>query len=343
MLRETLPRLIRGENLTQEEARCIMLGVMAGDAGAAETGALLTALAMKGETVEEVAGFAQAMRDGAEAFPDRSEMLIDTCGTGGDRAGTFNISTTAAFVAAGAGLAVAKHGNRSVTSRSGSADVLEALGVAVDLPLDRAVAALDQVGMTFLFAPKWHPAMRHVAPVRRALGFPTVFNLLGPLSNPARPRAQLLGVHSPALTGFMARVLAVLGTERALVVHGGGLDEVSVCGPTSGYWLADGVIGRFRFDPAELGWAWADPDELLGGGPEDNAAIVRGILDGSIVGAKRRAVLLNAAAALAVAGKADHIADAVPLAEEAIDSGAALAKLEALITYTGSVMASETP
>ncbi|MBC7545140.1 MAG: anthranilate phosphoribosyltransferase, partial [Candidatus Sericytochromatia bacterium] len=321
MLREMLPRLIKGENLTQDEARGVMLRIMAGDAGTAETAALVTALSIKGETVEEVAGFAQAMREGAEPFPTRSDMLVDTCGTGGDRTGTFNISTTAAFVAAAAGLIVAKHGNRSVTSKSGSSDVLEALGVAVDLPLDLAVGALDAVGMTFLFAPKWHPAMRHVAPVRRELPFPTVFNLLGPLSNPARPRAQLLGVHNPALTGFMARVLAILGTERALVVHGAGLDEVSVCGPTAGYWLADGVIARFKFDPAELGWAWADPDELLGGGPEDNARIVRGILDGSITGAKRRAVLLNAAAALAVAGKADQIVDAVPLAEAAIDSG----------------------
>ena len=181
MLRETLPRLIRGEHLTQDEARSLMLRVLAGEAGAAETGALLTALTMKGETVEEVAGFAQGMREGAEAFPDREQMLVDTCGTGGDRSGTFNISTTAAFVVAGAGLPVVKHGNRSVTSKSGSADVLEALGVLVDQPTERAVAALDAVGITFLYAPRWNPAMRHVAPVRRELPFPTVFNLLGPL------------------------------------------------------------------------------------------------------------------------------------------------------------------
>jgi anthranilate phosphoribosyltransferase len=334
MLRDTLPRLIRGDNLTQDEARSLMRHVMAGEADPAETAALLTALTMKGETVEEVAGFAQAMRDGAEPFPRPEGMTVDTCGTGGDKSGTFNISTATAFVTAGAGLKVVKHGNRSITSRSGSADVLEALGIVVDLPLDAAIAALDAVGLTFLFAPKWHPAMRHVGPVRRALPFPTVFNLLGPLANPAQPRAQLLGVNQPERTGFMARVLAALGTERALVVHGGGLDEISVCGPTQGYWLADGVLARFRFDPAEVGWAWADPDELLGGGPEDNAAILRGILDGTVTGAKRRAVLLNAAAALTVAGKADGIADAVPVAEAAIDTGAARAMLDAFVTYT---------
>ena len=340
MLRETLPRILRGEHLSQDDARTIMLRVMAGETGAAETAALLTALVMKGETVDEVAGFAQAMREGAEPFPAREAMLVDTCGTGGDRAGTFNISTTAAFVAAGAGLTVVKHGNRSMSSRSGSADVLEALGVTVELPLSAAIACLDAVGMAFLYAPAWHPAMRHVNPVRRELGFPTVFNLLGPLANPARPRAQLLGVHRPELTGFMARVLAALGTERALVVHGGGLDEISVCGPTAGYWLADGVIARFRFDPAELGWAWADPEELLGGGPEDNAAITRGILDGTITGAKRRAVVVNAAAALAVAGRTTGLADAVPLAEEALDNGAARRVLEALIARTSAVTTS---
>jgi anthranilate phosphoribosyltransferase len=334
MLRDTLPRLIRGENLQQEEARSLMLHIMAGEASAAETAALLTALAMKGETVEEVAGFAQAMRDGAEAFPRTDEMTVDTCGTGGDKSGTFNISTTTAFVTAAAGLKVVKHGNRSITSKSGSADVLEALGAIIDLPLDAAIAAADQIGLTFLFAPKWHPAMRHVAPVRRELPFPTVFNLLGPLANPALPRAQLMGVNQTERTGFMAQVLAALGTERALVVHGGGLDELSVCGPTQGYWLADGVLARFHFDPAELGWAWADPDELLGGGPEDNAAILRGILDGTVTGAKRRAVLLNAAAALTVAGKADSLAEAVPMAEAAIDSGAARDKLEAFVSFT---------
>jgi anthranilate phosphoribosyltransferase len=334
MLRDTLPRLIRGDNLTQDEARRLMMHVMAGDAGAAETAALLTALTMKGETVDEVAGFAQAMREGAEPFPAVEGMTVDTCGTGGDKSGTFNISTTTAFVTAAAGLKVTKHGNRSMTSRSGSADVLEALGAVIDLPLEAAHAALAAVGLTFLYAPKWHPAMRHVGPVRRELSFPTVFNLLGPLANPARPRAQLLGVNQPERTGFMARVLAALGTERALVVHGGGLDEISVCGPTQGYWLADGVLARFRFDPAEVGWAWADPDELLGGGPDDNATILRGILDGTIGGAKRRAVVLNAAAALTIAGKADRIADAVPIAEEAIDSGAASDKLEAFVTYT---------
>jgi anthranilate phosphoribosyltransferase len=334
MLRDTLPRLIRGDNLTQDEARSLMRHVMAGEADPTETAALLTALTMKGETVEEVAGFAQAMRDGAEPFPRSEGMTVDTCGTGGDKSGTFNISTATAFVTAGAGLKVVKHGNRSITSRSGSADVLEALGVVVDLPLDAAIAALDTVGLTFLFAPKWHPAMRHVGPVRRALPFPTVFNLLGPLANPAQPRAQLLGVNQPERTGFMARVLAALGTERALVVHGGGLDEISVCGPTQGYWLADGVLARFRFDPAEVGWAWADPDELLGGGPEENAAIITGILDGTVTGAKRRAVVLNAAAALTVAGTADNIADAVPVAEEAIDSGAARTMLDTFATYT---------
>lgn len=334
MLRETLPRLIGGDNLTQDEACTLMQHIMAGGADPAETAALLTALTMKGETVEEVAGFAQAMRAGAEPFAPVPGMAVDTCGTGGDKSGTFNISTATAFVTAAAGLPVVKHGNRSMTSKSGSADVLEALGVAIDLPFAAARDALDSVGLTFLFAPKWHPAMRHVTPVRRALPFPTVFNLLGPLANPAQPRAQLLGVNQPERTGFMARVLAALGTERALVVHGGGLDEISVCGPTQGYWLADGVLARFRFDPAELGWAWADPDELLGGSPADNAAILQGILDGRIGGAKRRAVVLNAAAALTVAGKADRIADAVPLAEEAIDSGAARATLEALVTFT---------
>lgn len=334
MLREILPKLMKGDHLSRAEAQAVMQQVMAGEATPVAAAAMLTALAFRGETVDEVAGFVQAMLDGAERFPTLPGMLVDTCGTGGDRSGTFNISTATAFVAAGAGLQVVKHGNRSVTSKSGSADVLEALGVAVDQPLAGAVESLEQTGITFLFAPKWHPAMKHVATVRGELGFPTVFNLLGPLANPARPRAQLLGVSRPELTGFMAQVLAALGTERALVIHGAGLDEISVCAPTSGVWLADGQLTPFQFDPTELGWERAEPAELLGGGPTENAAIVRGVLDGSIAGAKRRAVVVNAAAALMVAGQAPSIAEALPLAEAAIDTGAALGKLQALATIS---------
>jgi anthranilate phosphoribosyltransferase len=308
--------------------------IMRGEATEAQIGAFLVALRLKGETVEEIVGCAEAMR--AHVLPVRPQRadLVDTAGTGGDGAKTFNISTAAALVAAAAGAGVAKHGNRAVSSASGSADVLEALGFDLELAPERIERSIDELGFGFLFAPAHHPAMRHAAPVRRELGTRTVFNVLGPLTNPARARAQIVGVYSPELVPTIANVLALLGARRAFVVHGaGGIDELSPAGPNFLCEVVDGDVRAREVDPLELGVPQCDPAELRGGTPEENATTIRAIFAGE-EGGRRDAVLLNAAGAIAAAGRAKDLREGLGYAGEAIDSGAAAERLEALIAFS---------
>ncbi len=334
-----------GQSLAREEARAVMSEVLSGQCSDAQIAALLVALHMKGETVEEIVGFAEAIRSAAvplelhaNSVLDQSgterDALVDTCGTGGDASGTFNISTATAFVVAGAGVRVAKHGNRSVTSKCGSADVMEALGVNINLPPTRIAACLAQVGIAFLFAPAMHSAMKHVQTARRELRLRTVFNLLGPLTNPARATCQVVGVYSANLVETLAEALSMLGLHRALVVHGNdGLDEITITAPTRIAEVRDGQVRSYEITPEEFGLRRATFEEISGGDAAQNASLIREILAGK-KSARRDVVLLNAAAALVAAGRADHLRDAVPLAAEAIDSGAALAKLQALVAFT---------
>ena len=321
-------------HLQSEEAEAVMDEIMSGEASPAQIGAYLMALRMKGETPEEIVGSAKAMREKAHTVPtDQSpDALLDTCGTGGDKSGTFNISTTVAFVCAGAGVPVAKHGNRAATSKSGSADVLEALGVNIGLTPEQVGECVDELGIGFLFARSLHPAMKHVAAPRRELGLRTIFNILGPLTNPAGAKRQLMGVFSPDITDLMASVLGQLGAVSAMVVNGyGGLDELTVTGPNRVSHYHDGKVDSYELDPKALGFDGASIADLYGGTPEVNAGILRGVLDGSQRGAKRDIVLLNAGAALFVAGKAVDIPAGIKLADETLNSGAALDKLESLI------------
>lgn len=327
-----LAKVVGGEDLSAGEAAAAFGHVVSGDASPIGTGALLAALQTKGLAPSEVAGGVEALR-GAMIPVQAAERstLVDTCGTGGGRVSTFNISTAAALVAAAGGVRVAKHGNRSFTSKCGSADVLEALGVAVELTPAAMAAVLAEAGIVFMFAPLLHPAMRHVAPVRRDLGITTIMNLLGPITNPAGARRQVVGVADPAFLELVVRALAELGHERALVVHGEpGLDELSPCGPTRVAELREGVVSTWQLTPGELGLDEVRPKELAGGEPEENAAVVRAVLAGD-QGAARTAVLINAAAAYYVAGRAESLKEGVRAAEQAIDSGAAAAVLERLV------------
>ena len=324
-IKRHLAKLTRGERLSEDEAGSAMGTIMDGEATAAQIGALLAAIAVRGETVDEVVGFAQAMR--ARAVPVSSRGAVDTCGTGGDGAGTFNISTVASFVVAACGVPVAKHGNRSASGTCGSADVLEALGVRIDAPPPLVQKALDTVGWTFLFAPKFHAATRHAIAPRKELGVRTAFNLLGPLTNPARPEAQVVGVPRPELTDFVARCLHRLGTKRAWVVSGSGLDELTLAGPTTVAELDGDRVRTFTLTPQEAGLQVAPLDALRGGDPRQNAAIAREVLAGA-PGPRRDVVLLNAAAALVVAGKAKDLRDGVARAAGAVDDGRARAMLD---------------
>jgi anthranilate phosphoribosyltransferase len=317
-----------GRTLTRPEAESAMASVMAGEATPAQLGALLAALAVRGETVDEIAGFAAAMR--AAAVPVTvADGAIDTCGTGGDRSQSFNISTVAAIVAAAAGARVAKHGNRAASSACGSADVLEALGVNIDLGPESVAACVDEVGVGFMFAPRFHPAMRHAGPVRREIGIRTIFNVLGPLANPAGVKRQLLGVPSAALGERMVQVLRDLGAERALVVHSAdGLDEISPGGPTRTWELRDGAIREGELAPEDAGLERAPRDAVRGGDSTANAAIARAVLSGTARDGTRTAVLLNAGAACYVAGLARDVRGGVALAAAAIESGAAMGTLE---------------
>ena len=329
MIREAISILVEGRSLTMDEAATVMEEIMDGEVTPAQFGAFVTALRLNGETVDEIAGMAKVMR--AKAIPVHVEgPLVDTCGTGGDASGTFNISTTAAFVAAGARLRVAKHGNRAMSSQCGSADVLEALGVKLDLTAERVERCLNEVGMGFMFAPTFHPAMRHAGPSRREIGIRTVFNILGPLTNPAGARSQVLGIADGGLGEKMARVLQHLGSHHALVVHGeDGLDEISISAPTQIWELKDGSIRGYTVTPEELGLERADADSIRGGSAEDNVEAMRRVLSGER-GPARDVVLLNAAAALTAGDAVRTLREGVVRAAEAIDNGSAFGKLLAL-------------
>jgi anthranilate phosphoribosyltransferase len=329
-----LARLLDGRDLSRSEARAVMDQIMDGEATAAQIGAFLVALRIKGESPDEIAGCAEAMRSHVLAVNPQRTDLVDTAGTGGDGARTFNISTAAALVAASAGAAVAKHGNRAVSSASGSADVLEALGFRLELPAERIERSIDELGFGFLFAPSHHPAMRHASPVRRELATRTVFNVLGPLTNPAGARAQVVGVYAPELAATLAQVLLQLGAERAFVVYGAdGIDELSPTGVNLVWEVAEGEARERSIDPLELGIPRCAPSDLAGDSPEANAATIRAVFSGTD-GPKRHAVLLNAAAAIAAAGHAEDLREGLAMASEAIDSGAAGRRLEELARFS---------
>ena len=333
-IKEAIGKVMLGEHLLGEEAEAVMGQIMAGETTPAQIGAFLTALRLKGETVEEITGCARAMRRSAIPVRPRRQDLVDTCGTGGDKTGTFNISTTAAFVVAGAGLAVAKHGNRSVSSHCGSADLLEALGVNLELAPDQVADCIDEVGIGFLFAPRFHPAMKHAIGPRREMGVRTIFNILGPLTNPAGATRQIMGVYDPSLTSPLAQVLGRLGAQAAFVVHGAdGLDELSTTGINRVSHLRDGWVKDFSLDPAELGLPGAQLEDLRGGTVEENAQITQAILAGER-GPRRDVVLLNAAAALVAGGMARDFKEGLQQAAEAIDSGSAREKLEGLVAFS---------
>jgi anthranilate phosphoribosyltransferase len=334
MIQPAIAELMEGRDLTQDGARDVMRSIMDGEATPGQIGAFLVALRIKGETADEIAGCAEAMREHVLVVRPARTDLVDTAGTGGDGARTFNISTAAALVAAAAGAGVAKHGNRAVSSSSGSADVLEALGFNLELPPETIARSIDELGFGFLFAPTHHPAMRHAAPVRRELATRTVFNVLGPLTNPAGARAQVVGVYAAELVPTIAEVLARLDAERAFVVHGAaGVDELSPAGPNLVCEVADGQVRRREIDPLDLGIERCAPEELGGGDPAENAETIRRIFAGAD-GGKRDAVLLNAAGAIAAGGLARDLGEGVGLAREAIDSGAAGERLEALIAFS---------
>lgn len=334
MIKEAITKLVDKVNLTESESEAVMEEIMTGQATPAQIASYLTALRMKGETVEEITGAAIVMRNKASRIRVNDPDAVDTCGTGGDRLHTFNISTTAAFIVAGAGVTVAKHGNRSVSSMCGSADVLRALGVNIDIPPARVEACINEIGIGFLFAPLYHPAMKHAVAPRQEIGIRTMFNILGPLTNPAGVARQVVGVYSAHLTDILARVLTNLGARHCLVVHGSdGLDEITITGETI---VSEGKAGEVRtysIRPSDFGMGTAAIEDLRGGSAEDNARIVVQILEGE-KGPKRDVVLLNAAAGILVSGKATDFSHAIIEAEKSIVAGAALAKLETLKRMT---------
>jgi anthranilate phosphoribosyltransferase len=335
VIQDAIATLIDRRDLSRAEAREVMGEIMRGEATPAQIGAFLAVLRAKGETAGEIAGCAEAMRAHVLAVHPARTDLVDVVGTGGDGARTFNISTAAAIVTAAAGAAVAKHGNRAVTSASGSADVLEALGFDLEQSPERIARSIDELGFGFMFAPSHHPAMKHAAPVRRELGTRTVFNVLGPLTNPAGARAQVIGVFAPSLVRTIGEVVAQLGAERAFVVHGfAGIDELSPCGPNVVAEIRGGEVVDRVIDPRDLGLEPRDPAELTGGTAAENAATIRGIFAGEVHDAKRDAVLLNAAGGIAAAGDAADLAEGLALARDAVDSGAAAERLEALVAFS---------
>jgi anthranilate phosphoribosyltransferase len=361
MILDALHRIShQGQSLARAEAREVMTEVLAGECTDAQIAALLMALRMKGETVEEIVGFAEAIRAAATALfisPRGDESgsgaldlsgtgrdallesaLVDTSGTGGDASGTFNISTATAFVTAGAGVRVAKHGNRSISSKCGSADVMEALGVNIQLTPERAAECLRKIGICFLYAPDLHSSMKQVQKVRLELRLRTMFNLLGPLTNPAHASGQVVGVYAIQMVEKLAEALSMLGLRRALVVHGlDGLDEITITGPTRIAEARDGSVRTYEVDPAEFGMKTATLADIAGGDVTENAVIIRDVLSGK-KSARRDVVVLNSAAALVAAGRVDHLAEAIPLAAQSIDSGAAAAKLSALADFTTNAL-----
>lgn len=334
MIQEAIAKITAREDLSKSEAHDAMGEIMSGLASESQIAAFLVGLRMKGETAAEIAGCALAMREKATRITTKHRDVIDTCGTGGDGSGTFNISTTAAIIASAAGVPVAKHGNRAVSSACGSADVLRELGVNIDLPADRVSQVLDEVGISFLHAPLLHTAMKYAAPVRKQLGIRTVFNILGPLTNPAGAKRQVLGVFSPELTDLMATVLRELGSEHALIVHGGGgLDEISTLGASRISELKGDKLNGFSLDSTSLGFEQVKSTEIAGGDVRTNAEIIRRILDGKD-GAPREIALLNAGAAVYVGGKAASLADGVRMARQVVDGGQARRKLADWISAT---------
>lgn len=334
MLKNAIAKLVQGQDLTFEEAYFAMNQIMSGEAEPAQIGGFLIGLRMKGETVHEIAGSAKAMLEKATKIDFNDENLIDTCGTGGDGVGTFNVSTVSAIVASSAGAKVAKHGNRAVSSKCGSADVLKELGVNIELTPEQAKICLEEIGIVFIFAPLYHTAMKHAGPVRQSLGVRTIFNLLGPLTNPANVKRQILGVFSENLTEKIASVLKELGSKHALVVHGaGGIDEISISGHTKVSELKNGEIKTYEIHPEDFGFKKWDINLVLGGDAKFNAEIVRRILDGE-EGPQRDIVLLNAGSAIYVSGLANSISEGIEMAKEAIDSGRAKKKLEELVSLT---------
>ncbi|MBN2210916.1 MAG: anthranilate phosphoribosyltransferase [Sedimentisphaerales bacterium] len=334
MLREPTEKLLSKSDLSFSEAQAALNSILDGQCEPAAVAGFLTALAAKGETAPEVAGMARALRDHAVPVRPKSQPLVDIVGTGGDHSGTFNISTTASIVAAGASVYIAKHGNRAITSQCGSADILAALGVKIDAAPAAIERCIDEAGMGFMFAPCHHPTMKYVQPIRKALGFRTVFNVLGPLANPANVPLQIVGAAQPYLLPVMAEALKLLGVRRAMVVHGDGTDEFTICGPTDMMELRDGEISRHTIDYSDYGIPKANLDDLKGGTLEENVAITRCILDGTIKGPRRDVVVLNAAAAIMLAGVALGMTQAVAAARESIDSGKAKAALTAMVAIS---------
>jgi len=331
---EAIATLIEGDSLDRARAREVMGEIMRGEATPGQIGAYLVALRVKGESPDEIAGSAEAMREHVLPVRPERDDLVDTAGTGGDGAATINISTAAAIVAAAAGAGVAKHGNRAVSSACGSADVLEALGFSLEQPPERIARSIDELGFGFMFAPAHHPAMRHAAPIRRELATRTVFNVLGPLTNPAGARAQVIGVYAESLVEPIAQVLAQLGARRAFVVHGAhGIDELSPAGPNRVCEVVAGEVRARMIDPLELGVARCEPGELRGGTPAENAQAIRDVFAGAD-GGRRDAILLNAAGAIAAAGHAADLAEGLALAREAVSSGAAGERLEELARFS---------
>ena len=336
MVQQAIADLVAGNNLSEEHASGVMESIMTGEATPAQFGAFVTALRIKGETADEIAGMARVMRDKALRVSIDGDV-VDTCGTGGDGSHTINVSTIAALVAVGAGLRVAKHGNRAITSASGSADVLEAAGVKIDLGPEGVERCLREVGVGFMFAPTFHPAMRFAGPPRREIGIRTVFNILGPLTNPAGAQRQVLGVADGALGDKMAQVLRLLGSRHALVVHGeDSMDEISIAAPTQVWELKDGDIQSYKIAPEDAGLSRAAPEAIRGGTAQENAAAMERVLSGE-QGAQREVVILNAAAALVAGDAAPDLASGAALAAEAIDSGRALAKLRAFVELSSSL------
>ena len=330
MIRETIQKVVDGEDLTERETVDTMNEIMSGEATPAQVASFITALRIKGETIEEITGAARVMREKSTKIHTKQPFAVDTCGTGGDGSHSFNISTTAAFVVAGTGIPVAKHGNRAASSQSGSADVLKALGVNIEIGPEQVGACIDDVGIGFLFAVTLHGAMKYAIGPRREIGIRTIFNVLGPLTNPAGTQAQVVGVYAPALTESLANVLKNLGSQRAFIVHGGdGLDEITTTTTTQVSELSDGEVNTYTLDPRGLGIPTAQPSDLKGGTPEENAEMTLSVLKGE-KGPKRDIVLLNAAAAIVAGGEAEDITAGLAAAAESIDSGQALEKLEGL-------------
>ena len=336
MIQEIISKLVERQNLTQRETEEIMNEIMEGRATDAQIAAFLVALRMKGETIDEITACAKIMREKSSRINPKAEFLVDTCGTGGDGSNTFNISTASAFVAAGAGISVAKHGNKSVSSKSGSADVLSALGVNINLQPKDVEKCIEEIGIGFMFAPLFHPAMKYVMTARKQLGIRTIFNILGPITNPANAKSQLIGVYNPALTAEITGALKNLGSSHVMVVNGSGLDEISLSEKTKVCELKSGKIEVYDINPEEYGFELQPLSKIIGGAAEDNAKIMINVLKGE-KSPKRDIVLLNAGAAVYTSGKAANLKEGIEAAKQSIDSGNALRKLEALKEFTNRI------